>query len=147
MSSPILPVEQSSGSARAPVSRPYPMGLDVRGVIVLKALFDLGLLALAYWLSFLLRFEWHLSPEWTGRLMNTGPFVLLIELAGLLAFGIFRFSWRFVGLREAIRVLWACIGASAILFVWRIVAGQMIASNPQAEHALIPTGIIMINFF
>jgi FlaA1/EpsC-like NDP-sugar epimerase len=106
---------------------------------------DVVVLMAAFALAFLLRFDWVLpSPMWE-RLFVTLPFVVGFQYLLLVAFGVPRFSWRFVGLREAVRVLEAIGVGAAVLLAVRVVAGQLQGRFPAAEHALIPIGVTLID--
>jgi FlaA1/EpsC-like NDP-sugar epimerase len=86
-----------------------------RGVLVVAT--QLTLIALANLTAFLLRFDGAIPPPY-GRLALQGlPFVLLVFGAGLWVFGIQRGLWRYVGLHDLGRILWASVAGSAALYV------------------------------
>ncbi len=86
-----------------------------RGVLVVGT--QLVLIVLANLTSFVLRFDGEI-PSPYGRLALQGlPFVLLVFGAGLWVFGIQRGLWRYVGLHDLGRILWASVAGSAVLYV------------------------------
>jgi FlaA1/EpsC-like NDP-sugar epimerase len=106
---------------------------------------DLVVLTGAFTLAFLLRFDWAIPGPMIERLLRTLPFVVGFQYTLLVAFGIPRFSWRFVGLRETVRVLEAVgIGAGSLLIV-RTIAARLQGDFPGAEHALVPVGVTLID--
>ena len=106
---------------------------------------DVLVLAGAFGLAFLLRFDWVVPRPMLVRLFVTLPIAVALQYLLLLAFGVPRFSWRYVGLREAVRVLQAIgIGAVALLGV-RAIAGHLQGDFPAAGHALVPVGVTLID--
>ena len=62
----------------------------------------------------------------------------------LVGLGVHRFSWRYVGLREAIRILMAISLSSACLVSMRLIVGTVPVALPQL--AIVPFGVLLINF-
>jgi FlaA1/EpsC-like NDP-sugar epimerase len=105
---------------------------------------DLAVLCGAYLLAFLIRFDGLPPPEFRGRLLLTLPYVVLAEFFVLRRLGIHRFVWRYVGLRETVRIL-VVSGLCAVLFaLWRFVTGVLEAD--QLRSTVIPYGVVAINF-
>lgn len=111
-----------------------------------QSFLDAATLSLAYWGAFLLRFDAQIPFYMWKRLMFTWPYVLILELAVLQLFGIHRFSWRHVGLREAIRVVWATGTIAAALLGVRIGSVYVEPYWAHAAYALVPIGVIAVNF-
>lgn len=85
-----------------------------RSVFVICA--QLALIALANIIAFELRFEGDIPPDHV-RLFQWGlPIVLSVYGVGLAAFGIQRGLWRYVGLHDLGRILWASIISSAVFY-------------------------------
>lgn len=78
-------------------------------------LIDVGVLMTAFWLSMLVRFDWNVPQAMFRSLMIILPYVVLLQYAFLSGFGITRFSWRFISLRDAVRIFVAMACASAVL--------------------------------
>jgi FlaA1/EpsC-like NDP-sugar epimerase len=107
---------------------------------------DLTVLAIVFVAAFLLRFENGIPEQMFKRMLFLWPYVVGFEYLMLMAFGVHRFVWRYVGLREALRIFVATGVFSAALLVVRIVAGRFfdILLGP-AQYAAIPIGIIAVN--
>jgi len=119
-----------------------------RRVVVLRALqiaFDLLALSAALALAFYARFEGSVPEQMLKRLIVQGPYVVALQYALLTAFGIPRFSWRYIGLREAIRIGQAVAVGTGLLAAIRLVAGQFFRSDGYAQFAYLPYGVIVID--
>ena len=88
--------------------------LRCRSVLVICT--QLGLIAVANVTAFALRFEGDI-PSDHARLFLLGlPLVLAIYGVGLVAFGIQRGLWRYVGLHDLARILWASVTSTAVFY-------------------------------
>lgn len=67
----------------------------------LQICLDLLVLALAFVLSYLLRFDFTLSTRSITAMKVQLPFVLLVQFLTMSAFRVHSYIWRYVGLREA----------------------------------------------
>jgi FlaA1/EpsC-like NDP-sugar epimerase len=103
---------------------------------------DLLVLSLAFWLAFLLRFDWELPTQMLKRAVFLWPYVVGLQYVALMLMGIPRFAWRYVGLREAIRIMGATAVATAVFFVVRLAAGAIQYHWGYAQYALLPLGVI-----
>ena len=77
---------------------------------------QLGLIAVANVTAFALRFEGDIPHDQVRLFLRGLPFVLAIYAVGLAAFGIQRGLWRYVGLHDLGRILWASIISSVALY-------------------------------
>lgn len=119
-----------------------------RRVVALRALqivFDLLALSAALALAFYARFEGHVPEQMLKRLVVQGPYVIALQYALLTAFGVPRFSWRYVGLREAIRIVQAVVAGAGFLAVIRLLAGLFFRSDGPAQFVYLPYGVIVID--
>jgi len=107
---------------------------------------DLFVLSLAYWVAFLVRFEWDLPFQMIKRAFFLWPYVVGFQYGLLYFFGVPRYSWRYIGLREVKRILIATGVSSAILGMFRILSVQLMPVFSHAEYMLIPFGVILIDF-
>src|SRR5439155_559000 len=73
------------------------------------------LVALAYWLAFVLRFEFHLSPDEWSKCARTLPFVLVVRLLVFQWFHLYVGLWRYFSMRDIVVILKAGTISSAIL--------------------------------
>ena len=119
-----------------------------RRVVLLRSLqivFDLLALSAALALAFYARFEGIVPEQMLKRLIVQGPYVVALQYALLTAFGIPRFSWRYIGLREAIRIGQAVAVGAGFLAAIRLLAGQFFRSDGYAQFAYLPYGVIVID--
>ena len=77
---------------------------------------QLGLIAAANVTAFALRFEGDIPPDQARLFLRGLPIVLVIYGVGLAAFGIQRGLWRYVGLHDLGRILWASVASSAVFY-------------------------------
>lgn len=106
---------------------------------------DLGLLAGAYCLAFLLRFEGTL-PTGLGRTLAYDLLTVIFVQFLCLAFsGLYRSTWRYISLPEAQRVLLALVTASGLLSMWRLIAEALAKQFSLPSYEPIPLGVILIN--
>ena len=89
---------------------------------LLQLAVDAGLVALAYWLAFALRFDQGIPNRYSDLLWQTIAFVVVGKVAIFAAFGLYEKWWRYVGLRDFEQILKAVVVASLVmvgaLFVW-----------------------------
>lgn len=107
---------------------------------------DVMVLASALTLAFLLRFDWSPPQPMLHRLIISLPYVVAFQYALLAAFGIPKFAWRYVGLREATRILGAMAVSTAGLMAARSVALYGLHRFQLSEQIVLPLGVIAIDF-
>ena len=61
---------------------------------------DLLTLAAAFWVAYLLRFDFYIPGENFLFALRQFPYVVLIQFGGLLIAGVYSFIWRYVGMAE-----------------------------------------------
>jgi FlaA1/EpsC-like NDP-sugar epimerase len=113
---------------------------------VAKAAVDLTVLAIAYTLAFLARFEGALPDTMVPIFWVSLPVVLAIRFATLQAAGVSRLAWRAVSLTEVLWILRALVLASGILILVRFAALQFAPSVPVFRYLVIPLGVLLIDF-
>jgi FlaA1/EpsC-like NDP-sugar epimerase len=106
---------------------------------------DSAVLALAFVIAFLLRFDLHPPTDMLGRLFLTMPYVVVAQYGMLLAFGVPRLSWRYVGLPEVTRIFVATTASATLLIVVRAVLGPLQHDIPYLRHGVIPIGTIAVD--
>lgn len=108
---------------------------------------DLLVLAIAYALAFVVRFEGVLPTGFRSTAVVTLPYVVGLQYLLLLSFGVTRVAWRYFALADLGRVVRAFAAALVALAVARLVTGALLqaGSYPGAGLALIPFGIILID--
>jgi FlaA1/EpsC-like NDP-sugar epimerase len=112
----------------------------------LQILLDLAALSLAFGLAFVIRFDSDIPRDMVQRCLLLLPYVIALEYACLHAFDVPKFAWRYIGLREVVRILQALAFASALLLVVRIAAGQLGGRVPILHQVFVPAGVLAINF-
>ena len=73
------------------------------------------LVALAYWLAFVLRFEFRLLPDEWSKWSQTLPFVLVVRLLVFQWFHLYVGLWRYVSMRDIVVILKAGTLSSVLL--------------------------------
>ncbi len=111
-----------------------------------QALIDLAILSLAFWAAFFVRFDGELPLQMFKRLMFLWPYAVAFQYLLLATFGVPRFAWRYVGLREASHILGATGTAASAFLVARLVAAELVPTLGHAQYALLPIGVILIDF-
>src|SRR5207237_763822 len=61
---------------------------------------DLVTLAAAFWLAYLLRFDFDIPRDNFLQALRQFPYVVLIQFSGLIIAGVYSFIWRYVGMSE-----------------------------------------------
>ncbi|MEO8901745.1 MAG: hypothetical protein ABI627_09480, partial [Polyangiaceae bacterium] len=111
----------------------------------LQILLDVLALFAALALAVGLRFEGIVPAQMLKRLVVQWPYVIALQYGLLSAFGVPRFSWRYAGLREAIRILQALTVSSAALIAIRLITGWLFREDGYAQFAYLPFGVIAID--
>jgi FlaA1/EpsC-like NDP-sugar epimerase len=109
-------------------------------------LIDIGVLMLAFLLAMLVRFDWNVPWLMFRQLMIVLPYVVLLQYAFLSAFGITRFSWRYIGLRDAVRIFAAISAATALLMALRLASPILVERFPLARYGIVPLGVLLGDF-
>ena len=78
---------------------------------------QLSLIVLANFTAFALRFDGEISPFYQDLFLRGLPIVLGIFGLGMFVFGIQQGLWRYVGLHDLGRILWASVASSAVTYV------------------------------
>ena len=104
---------------------------------------DFVVLSIAYWLAFLFRFEFQLGVQQYKLLFFTWPYVIILKYLVMFGFGVPRFSWRYVGTREASRILAAMTVATTILVALRLGVGHL---GGYTKYLVIPLGVLGMDY-
>lgn len=112
---------------------------------LLRTVIDLTVLSVAYLVAYFIRFDAHLPLQMLKLMVFTWPYVVAFELLVLYVFSVPHFAWRYVGLREAQRVLWATAVSTFGLLLVRLSAASIAHVFDYAEYALVPIGCIAAN--
>jgi FlaA1/EpsC-like NDP-sugar epimerase len=110
----------------------------------LQVALDFGVLSVAFWFGFLARFEFAIPASWARIAFVSWPYVVLLEYGVIAAFGVPRFSWRYVSMRESMRVAIALATSTALLVAMRFAFGRI---GNVLELAALPLGVLVSQFF
>ncbi|MCP9469373.1 MAG: polysaccharide biosynthesis protein [Nitrospira sp.] len=111
--------------------------LDHRSLIVIGT--QLSLILAANLTAFLLRFDADIPPQYRTVMWHYLPVVLLTFGAGLWVFGIQRGLWRYVGLHDLGRILWASLAGSAVFYG---VVHLLLGVKEYPRSVIILTGLL-----
>jgi FlaA1/EpsC-like NDP-sugar epimerase len=125
------------------VNRPRFLGI----LRVVQIGLDVVVLSAALWLSFLLRFEGQVPYQMLKRALLLWPYLTGVQYVALAALGVPRFSWRYVGLREAVRILIATGAVAILLAAARVIAATALEGRAWAQYVHLPLGVVTIDFF
>lgn len=106
---------------------------------------DLVVLSGAFWLAFLLRFDGAIPPSYIEQALFVWLYVVLLQYAGLLAFRVPSFAWRYVGLRETVRISLALTVPSSLILSFRLFGANWLLPSAYAHYLRVPIGVILIN--
>jgi len=107
----------------------------------LTIVLDAAVLTLAYWMAWLFRMEFQVLPPYRDVILLTWPSVILLQYACLAGLGVPRMSWRYVGMRDAARVLYAGSLSTAVLVALRLALPAL-----GIKSFIIPLGVLAMNF-
>ncbi|MCP4675128.1 MAG: polysaccharide biosynthesis protein [Deltaproteobacteria bacterium] len=100
-------------------------------------------MSIAYWVAFMFRFEFDPSFDVYKLLLFTWPYVVVLKYLMLVAFGVPKFSWRYVGLQEATQILYALSAATAVLVIFRLSLAPL---GGYFKFVVIPLGVLGMDF-
>ena len=99
---------------------------------------DLAVLATAFVLAYLLRFDFVLQDPQIHLIFAQLPLVLLVQFGGLFLAQVYSFVWRYVGLAEITAFLKAGVGSSLVLLALRLVLPE------SMQQWRVPISIILM---
>jgi len=109
----------------------------------LQVVVDISVLCIAFALAFLFRFELALKLQDAKLLFFTLPYVVLFQYIVMVLMGVPSITWRYVGLRDMLRITLAVSIAVAVL------AGLRLGLEPYSGHVRflrIPLGVLAMDF-
>jgi FlaA1/EpsC-like NDP-sugar epimerase len=81
---------------------------------------DLVVLVSAFFISYLLRFDFQVSDIWLFGALQQFPYVVLVQFAVLILTGVYSFVWKYVGLVEVKAFIFAAAVSSIPIFALRL---------------------------
>ncbi len=108
-----------------------------------QLLIDLGTLTCAFVLAWLVRFDWELPTTIVGRILLVTPYVVALQYLVLVAFGVHRRSWRYVGLADAGLIVLASTLSASVLLAARFAFAELQSDFGYLRHGIVPIGTIV----
>jgi FlaA1/EpsC-like NDP-sugar epimerase len=102
--------------------------------------FDIAVMSLAYWVSWLLRFEFAIPDVALDVAVLTWPCAVALQYTVIALFSVPRMAWRYIGIRDVQRVLVASATGSAILLGLRLV------DLLPHSGTVVPIGVLAMDF-
>ncbi len=92
---------------------------------------DISILVIAFWVAYLLRFDFQIPRENFFQALRQFPYVVMIQFAALVFAGVYTFIWRYIGMAEIrtfvnasfwsiLPVLLIRIGLPTMFHQWRV---------------------------
>jgi FlaA1/EpsC-like NDP-sugar epimerase len=106
-------------------------------------LVDVAVLAGAYVLAYLVRFEGNIPPEMLRTLVWTLPYVVAMQYGAIVLFGVHRLAWRYVGLADLRRISLVVATSTAVMLAVRFAAASLGSTLPYVYRALVPIGVTL----
>jgi FlaA1/EpsC-like NDP-sugar epimerase len=104
---------------------------------------DFFLLSSAFWLSFLLRFEFSMNLDLWKLSFFTWPYVVMLQYFAMVLFSVPKMSWRYVSVKDAARILIALGSATVVLVALRL---GMAHAAGYTKYVKLPLGILAMDF-
>ena len=101
---------------------------------------------IAFAQAVLVRFDREVPEQMLRQLLFVLPYVVILQYAFLSGFGITRFSWRYVSLRDAVRIFAAIATVTVLLVVLRFASPVLAESFPPARYGIVPLGVLLGDF-
>ncbi|MBC7911340.1 MAG: polysaccharide biosynthesis protein [Pyrinomonadaceae bacterium] len=86
----------------------------------MQFMMDLLVLVSAFFLAYILRFDFHISEIWLGGALTQVSYVVMIQFAALTLTGVYSFVWKYVGLAEVKAFIAAAAISSLPIFMLRL---------------------------
>jgi len=106
---------------------------------------DLAVLSAALWAALLLRFEGDVPLQMFKRVLFLWPYVAAFQYALLAVLGVPRYSWRYIGLREAVRIFGALGASGVVLLGARLIAANFAATSGYGQYTHLPIGVVVFD--
>jgi FlaA1/EpsC-like NDP-sugar epimerase len=108
----------------------------------LQLVVDLFVLGGAYVLAYLVRFEFSIPALQLRTMAWTLPYVVALYYGMMVAFGVHRLAWRYIGLRDMRRFAYAIASSTVGLLFPRAIGIRWVHSaNDLLSRAVIPIGV------
>jgi len=115
--------------------------INPRSFLVL--LHDAASAALAWYLAYLLRFNFDIPAYWAQGMLATLWLMLPVEIASFWLFGLYRGMWRFASLPDLKRILLA-VGLAALAVPAALYMAHSMYQTPRAVLVLAPLLLVLM---
>jgi FlaA1/EpsC-like NDP-sugar epimerase len=105
---------------------------------------DLAVLAFAYALAYVVRFEGAVPAVMLRTLAWTLPYAVALYYGAMMVFGVPRLAWRYIALPDVRRIASAIASATTVLLVARMATELAARSYPLLERAIVPFSVCLI---
>src|SRR5437867_11261368 len=112
---------------------------------VTQVTLDLAVLAGAFFLAFVIRFEGAFPPRYAEIMVGAGFFVVLVQYASLTIAGVPSLSWRYISLFEVQRICLAILAGNSLLILLGSDGLKTVALLENLPD--IPRGVVVIDLF
>lgn len=85
--------------------------------VIFFLVFDLLIIAISLYLSFLLRFDFSLSAEYRNLILKSLPIFIFVKLIVFAGFRLYKMTWRYVGIADLCNIVYAIIVANSVLMI------------------------------
>jgi FlaA1/EpsC-like NDP-sugar epimerase len=117
---------------------------------VWQIVIDAALVTLAFWLAFLLRFDFAIPTRYVDLLAAVVGYVVAVKVATFIFSGLYNKWWRYAGMRDLASLLQATVIASALA----VVAAEIVARSSHLPSAIrgdvvyvsVPRGVIFLDW-
>lgn len=106
---------------------------------------DIAILALAYCLSFLIRYEGQPTPAMVRVWWVTLPFVVALQYSVLAWMRVPRFCWSLISLEDMPPILYGLMVSAVWLLLVRIAGELLVNQFPLVSAVMIPASVIVID--
>lgn len=121
--------------------RPYKRAL-------LFLLTDILIITASLYMAFAARFEFAIPKNYFSMFYSALPIFMLIKLMFFGLFGLYRITWRFVGLNELNKIIMSTVVAEAVIMVMLLIPlADKLAYLPQIHIAGFPRGVFLMDVF
>ena len=106
---------------------------------------DLAVLSASLWAALWLRFEGGVPLQMFKRVLFLWPYIVAFQYVLLALMGVPRYSWRYIGLREAVRILGALGASGTVLLGARLIAAKFAATTGYGQYTHLPIGVVVFD--
>jgi len=106
---------------------------------------DLAVLSASLWAALWLRFEGGVPLQMFKRVLFLWPYIVSFQYVLLAVLGIPRYSWRYIGLREAVRIFGALGASGLVLLGARLIAANFAGTTGYSQYTHLPIGVVVFD--